>query len=66
MARKKTPTPTKVEPYDAKLHGEFLKNCKWVATDSAGRKFGGATEAEARKMCEEYNANARSAVHTPA
>lgn len=38
----------------------------WVATDSAGRQFGGETEEEAREMCETYNApKRRSTKETP-
>lgn len=28
----------------------------WVAIDSAGRRFGGDDEAQARRACERYNA----------
>lgn len=41
--------------------GPFLAdNCAWVAIDSAGRKFGGDTEADARHMAESYQSTPRS------
>jgi hypothetical protein len=35
--------------------GPFFIGCRWVAVDSAGRRFGGDTEQEAREMAERYN-----------
>jgi hypothetical protein len=36
--------------------GAFLADhCAWVATDSAGRRFGADTEIEARQWAEDYN-----------
>jgi hypothetical protein len=35
--------------------GEFLQLAKWVAIDSEGRKFGGATEDDARQLATDYN-----------
>ncbi len=35
--------------------GEFFATCAWIAIDSYGRRFGHHSEAEARKLAEDYN-----------
>lgn len=39
--------------------GEFFAPSTWIATDSAGRRFGSDSEGAARKMAEDYNAPQR-------
>jgi len=36
--------------------GEFFATTTWLAFDSAGRRFGSTSEAEARDLAEAYNA----------
>jgi hypothetical protein len=44
-----------VKPRQAKLVSCVKEGDLWVATDSAGRRFIADTEAEAIRMCQQYN-----------
>jgi hypothetical protein len=53
--RPRTAHTVAVRPVHAADDGEFLAGCAWVAIDSAGRRFGAATEQAARDACDAYN-----------
>lgn len=60
MSRPRQATVVEVRPVRADDGSFFLTHCAWIAKDSAGRSFGGDTEAEARTMAEQYNAPHRA------
>lgn len=61
MTRPRTATVASVRP-TVPADGEFFAPCTWLATDSAGRRFGSTSESDARAMAEHYNAPRRSGV----